>query len=129
MWRGNQGFTLIEVLVALLILSGTLGLLLASLSTGLGRSGDTLTRQRIVSEMTSHLERIGTDLPVVAGESGGVYPSGSRWRLRIEPYLDAPMYDSAARARLFQVTLWADWPSPLGGEQKSVTTLKLVIPR
>jgi general secretion pathway protein I len=83
---GDEGFTLLEVIVALAILSISLTLVLRTLS------GDFHYQQqaRILADATqlaqSLLARVGVDLPLQPGIQNGTVPGGLLWRIQIAPY-------------------------------------------
>ena len=116
--RDDRGFTLLEVLVALVIAAlalgtlyqGTLGSLLSSRVSG--------QVQEAVSRARSRLATIGHGAPVVAGEQQGEDGGPYRWRTRIVQVATAPVARGDAaqvargpRAALYAVTVWITWRS------------------
>jgi general secretion pathway protein I len=84
--RGEDGFTLIEVIAALAILSLSLGLLFSSLSESFYHQGRAKTLSEATMLAQTVLARAGTELPLKPGESGGMLKDGYRWTMRISPY-------------------------------------------
>ena len=80
---GDDGFTLIEVLVAFAIL--TLGLVAFFGSAGLSSRlrADSLVRSEALAHSQSHLAALGHSMPLEPGTSSGTYTGGISWRLGI----------------------------------------------
>ena len=87
--RGPRGFTLIEVVVALVILTVALGALLQLFQTGLRSGGVAETRVYATLLAQSRLAALGVEAPLEPGEIGGEIDERFRWSARIEPYHDA----------------------------------------
>ena len=84
--RLQNGFTLIEMLIALTILAITFGFAFRAFSGGtywLDRDGN---EQRAILLARSQLARIGHDIPLVDGETEGRAPDGLAWNVVISPY-------------------------------------------
>jgi general secretion pathway protein I len=80
------GFTIVEVLAALAILSLSLTLLFSTMSEGFHRQ----QRARAMTEASllaqSVLARLGTEQPVKPGLTNGDLPNGYRWEVQIAPF-------------------------------------------
>jgi general secretion pathway protein I len=122
--EGEAGFTLLEIVAALAILSLSLSVLFGLLSDGLRRTG----QAGAVAEATSHaqslLARVGTELPIQSGVTLGEFSNGVRWRLQMEPYGDA------AERRAWPVDAYAisaevAWGDGRDGRSVALTTLRL----
>ena len=101
----DRGFTVIEILVALVIAGIGLAALMGLISSGLGLAGASTRVARETALARSALERFGTELPVIPGLSSGEMSEGFRWRSEIQPA------DPAAPPELIQpaivtVTVW-----------------------
>jgi general secretion pathway protein I len=94
---GNEGFTLLEVIVALAILSISLTLVLRTLSGGFHYQQQARTLADATQLAQSLLARVGVDLPLRPGIQNGTVPSGLLWQIQITPY------GSSAEQR--------DWPA------------------
>jgi general secretion pathway protein I len=81
----RQGFTLIEVIVALLIFGLTFAVLARIIQTGILQSGraEAMTTATLLAR--SQLARIGADVPVAEGELEGDAGGGFHWRIVIRP--------------------------------------------
>lgn len=81
--RRSGGFTLLEVMVALIIASLALGAVMSLFQTSLRqtRAADEL---RLLTQLAeAELARFGTELPLEAGERDGVSAEGFRWQARV----------------------------------------------
>lgn len=121
----SDGFTLIEVLVALTILGIALGVLLSVFSTSLARAGASQSEATAAQLAQSLLADAGNDAALADGEQTGTLASGMRWRLQVAPYGDnddSKAWPIAAK-RVTAMVSWTD-----GGAERSValTTLRLL---
>jgi general secretion pathway protein I len=82
---GCAGFTLLEVLVAFTILSLALTALVQAFASGIGGIGVTEGYTTAVMHARSLIDRVGTELPLVVGESSGYLDDRYAWTLRIAP--------------------------------------------
>jgi general secretion pathway protein I len=115
----TSGFTLIEVLVALVIAGLGLSLLMEAASSGM-ESVTVADRYIYASSMAqSHLALVGHTLPLKQGNYSGDDDHGFRWRVQIA----APLLQAASGAKasvgLYRVRAIESWPS--GASQKSVS--------
>ena len=121
---GSDGFTLVEVVVALAILAVSLGALLRIFSNDLSRASQIEAEVVANSLAQTLLARAGIDQPLVNGETSGQFNNGFRWRLRVAPYVDGQDATAAPEvARLLSALVsWQD-----GGIERSVSlaTLRL----
>jgi hypothetical protein len=99
----GAGFTLLEALVALTILTGTM----ASLTTLVAVSRRAEAEADADLSATLHaqniLVRIGRDLPLEAGAQSGILEDGLVWSVLITPYRVEGSNRSESEADLFQV--------------------------
>ena len=99
------GFTLLEVLVAFVILLMAFAVLMRIFGTGARGLAATDDVNRAVAFAQANLAEVGVTEPLQEGESGGELPGGFAWQRRIVPY---PTDDAAVSVRvppLFEVTL------------------------
>ena len=128
--RSPAGFTLLEVLVALLIAGLALGVLAQGAATGL-QTADLVARQELaLSRARSHLAAAVRSGIRVATTQEGDDGGGYRWMLRVRPLasaLVAPRGRAAAaaardpaasRLTLFDVEVVVSWPA--GRQRRSV---------
>jgi prepilin-type N-terminal cleavage/methylation domain-containing protein len=120
----TAGFTLLETLVALAILSLVLGVLLAIFSGVADRAASARSQAFAESLGTSVLARIGKDLPLAPGTS--VLPPEDGYRptvtvARFGSHADQENWPTAA----YSVTVTIEWGNPGALQHYSVTTLRL----
>jgi general secretion pathway protein I len=117
------GFTLIEVLVALTILSISLVVLLRVFAIDLHRTGESRAETMAVSWTQSLLAQVGNSIPLRMGQTTGEFPDGFRWRLEMEPYGSSDD-QNAWPAKALLVSASVIW----GQNNKSITlsTLRIV---
>ena len=121
--KRQRGFTLIEIIVALAILAVALGALFQAFSGGLQATAVAGRQAAAVMLAQSLLDRIGQDIPLVAGEQTGVSEDGLRWSIAIAP---SPLIARERRADSpllpfdVLVTVAADGRRPV-----ALTTLRL----
>jgi general secretion pathway protein I len=83
---GNQdGFTLIEVLVAFVIVTLGLSSLYGALGDHYKQAARSDFRQNTLAHALSHMEQIGTSIDAVPASTTGRYDNGAGWRLTIAP--------------------------------------------
>jgi general secretion pathway protein I len=95
----EDGFTLVEVAVALIILCLSLGAMYKLFSSGLTAVERIEAVHTAVSIAQSLLDRVGSELPVKPGRTVGQLAGGLRWQISIEPYSDAKQGASSPEAR------------------------------
>ncbi len=82
----QAGFTLLEVLVAFVVLALVLGVILRIHSQGLERVGESDLQTRAVMLAESKLALLGADIPLEEGETQGEAEGGLAWTLRLSSY-------------------------------------------
>jgi general secretion pathway protein I len=97
----DEGFTLVETIVALAILSISLTLVLRTLSGGFHyqQQAGALAEATLLAQ--SLMARVGSDLALRPGVEEGVLSNGLAWRVQIEPY------GSASEKREWPVAAYA----------------------
>lgn len=102
---GERGFTLLEILIALMIAGIGLAALSGLISSGLGLSSMAERTARETSLARSALSRFGTELPLAPGEQTGELAQGYHWRSDIRR-LDPDSPAGALHVALVSVTVW-----------------------
>ncbi len=122
--RTSAGFTLIEMIVALAILSLSLGALFAGFSQALDRirfnhaqMGARLLAQALIAQS-------GTS-PSKPGTTRGVSPDGMAWSVLVTPF-GAPEERKAWRPSPAQVTVTVTWSQSGHEHSLSLTTLRFL---
>lgn len=142
MRQRQGGFTLLEVMVAFVVLAAALGLLLGMLSRGLKQ----VTQAQAETEASLHaqslLDQLGTLETLEPGSSDGDFDDGRyRWRLQVSEAEDpapppppddgtpAPVAPIALGAPLlYRVVLDVEWGAASPAQQLQFSTLRLRAP-
>ena len=113
----SRGFTLIEVIVAFVLLSLVLATGFEIFSTGLRRAGDLDGYSRAIVVAQSKLASVGLDQPLQAGAVEGDSEDGrTHWVLDMQPVEDeiAPGQPQPGPGTymLYRVRATVTWPGP-----------------
>jgi general secretion pathway protein I len=111
---GEAGFTLVEVIVALAILAGSLSILFEMISGGLLRTSSAEKMIEAGSLTQSLLAEIGTNYPVMTGERAGEFANGYHWRLKMQPIGDGKEEGAIG---LYEISANVEWEE--GSERRS----------
>lgn len=118
----TRGFTLLEVLVALMVFTLAFGVLTQIVQTGLHQSASAEATSVATLLAQSQLARVGVDLPLEVGEGGGMIDERFRWRTMISP-AELPMERDELAAFVVEVTI--AWGSPDASREVTLTSLRL----
>lgn len=127
----SRGFTLIEVIVAFVLLSLVLATGFEIFSTGLRRAGDLDGYSRAIVVAQSKLASVGLDQPLQAGAIEGDSEDGRvHWVLDMQPVEDevAPgqVQPGPGTYMLYRVQATVSWPGPDARQRSySLSTLAL----
>lgn len=114
----QRGFTLLEVLIALVIAGLALGVLFNSGLTGLLATQAASQDEQAVARARSHLTLAVHASPLVAGDWQGDDGGGFAWHLRVAPiasttvqpaFAVTPRQSSTFPLTLYGVTVWISW--------------------
>lgn len=125
--RGSEGFTLLEVLVALTILGMSFAALLAIFSQALASER---ARDRAFAARTLAQSLMAEVLAVQSageGTSTGQTADGLSWQVRIEPY-GSGNDEPSTGLEAARVSATVTWPGALKTQSLTLATLR-VIPR
>ncbi len=120
------GFSLLEVLVAFMILAMSLGVLFRIFSSGLQNLAISEGYSQAVILAESRLGEVGLSEPLEQGELQGEWGGGFVWRQTIEPYL--PWEEEVALSKpitAFWVTVVVSWGEHGKQRQVSLRSLRL----
>lgn len=120
------GMTLIEVLVAFVVLSVTLAVILQIFTGGMrnARLADSYSRAVFLAE--SRLAAVGVERPLAQGEDGGQVGQDLQWRVSVMPVDDAGASDrQLLPVRLYEVRVRVGWVEDGRDRQIALNTLKL----
>lgn len=122
--RDRNGFTLLEALVALTILSFVLGVVLVVFSDA-GDSAAKARAQAFAETLaTSAIDRVGQDLPLTPGLYHLPNENGFRRSIEIDPYGNDADHENWPVAA-YTVTVEIAWGEPGAPREYSITTLRL----
>jgi general secretion pathway protein I len=123
---GQAGFTLLEVIVAFVILAMVLGASFSSFSSGFrsisvaGNYTDALLRAK------SHLAGLDVAGPLVPGNQSGQSGDGYAWRLEVVPLeWHQTAFGDRQVLGLYVVSLTYSWDSGEGPRDLTMTTVRL----
>lgn len=111
MKQSSRGFSLLEVLVAFVILALVLGVTMEIFSGGLRNVSRASEYQQAVLLGQSKLASVGIETPLVESESSGEFGATDainvtyRWQLSIRPYRDQQMEQTGSPAAVLPVAL------------------------
>ncbi|HEY4943387.1 MAG TPA: type II secretion system protein [Rhizomicrobium sp.] len=126
--RHPRGFTLVELLVSLAILSIALAVLFGAISDSLDRARKGRNETLAASLVQSLLARAGSERAPDAGDASGVYSNGFRWRIVVSPYGSGD--DAKARNILaFRIEATVSWRDGAQDHARTLTGLRLVPPK
>jgi general secretion pathway protein I len=84
--RRARGFSLLEVLVAFVILALAVGAIMRIFSQGMSRVSESDYYARAVMLAESKLAQLGADIPLEDGEVSGESEGALHWRVRLAAY-------------------------------------------
>lgn len=125
--RGPRGFTLLEVLVAFMILAVALAALMQSFSAGLRSSSTADTYSQAAMLAKSKLAEFSVPDTLEEGEYSGTFDNGFEWRAVVAPYRDDTFKEDDNRRLLaYSVTVTVDWDDAAEGQAVTLETLRLL---
>ena len=140
--RRQAGFTLLEVMLAFVVLAVALGLLLGMLSRGLKQVTQSQAETEAALYAQSLLDAVGTLEPLQVGTRDGEFDHGRyRWRLQVLPAQDPappPPPEEGAPAPLpvatdgapllYRVLLEVEWGAAAPAQRLRFETLRVRAP-
>lgn len=120
----EAGFTLVEVIVAIAILSLSLSVLLPMMSHSVQQVAQAEKMIQAGSLAQSLIAEVGTELPIREGESGGEFSNGYRWHLAMRQYGDATERE-AWPVGAYTISAEITWDDGPRRRSYSLTTLRL----
>lgn len=135
MKRSARGFTLLEVLAAIVLLALTFTILLKAMGASLALTHKAATRTEVAAWAQSFLDSAYVMSPPRPGVREGRFDSEHRWRLRVEPWQpprqgrrrDDARHDSGAQSapRLYKLDLAVMWGPPARQQVAHFVTLRV----
>lgn len=131
--RTQQGYTLIEVIVAFSLLALALTLLLGTLSGATRQVRWAADAGRAALHAQSLLDEVGVGEPIRPGVREGELEDGQyRWRIEARPWVDPTTPPDAPRdvggPRLYELRLSMQWRQGGPRERLQLRTLRLSVP-
>jgi general secretion pathway protein I len=113
--------------VALVILTVSLGALLQLFSTGMRAASSAEARTIAVLLAQSRLAALGVETPLERGESEGAWDERFRWTATIDAYEDEATIDDedSGGPVPFRVSVTVSWDEPRRGGSVTLTSLRL----
>jgi prepilin-type N-terminal cleavage/methylation domain-containing protein len=120
----SDGFTLLEVIVAMTILA--LGF--SALFAGMSQSARNVTKLENVQRREMFTRNLLSELDLIqqlrpGDASSGVFDDGTRWRFEIQPFVESIAQNPAT---LVRVELRLEWDTGSGIQRKTIETYRLV---
>ena len=125
----QQGFSLLEILIAFSIMALSLSIMLNIFSGGITTAATAEDYTLAVQIAESLMAKTGSEIPLSEHQSTGEEDKKYRWSLTISPYsLSADLYDlNNTQARLFKVEALVNWGDGESDDREvRLSTLKLV---
>ena len=125
----SRGYTLVEVLVAFVILAMTLTVLFRIFSGGVRNISVSADYARAVLIAESRLAAAGINEPLYAGETYGVEDEEFTWTRSVTPYRPSPQYKSQVKdLKAWYVAVTVEWPHGEGERSIDISTVRLDLP-
>ena len=126
----NSGYTLIEVLVAFMILALALTVLLRIFSSGLRNVSVSSDYARAVLVAESQLATAGLATALHPGETSGSGGGKFSWTQVVSSYTPfAEGRNRAARVPAFYITVTVEWPHAGGKRKVNLSSIRLGAPQ
>lgn len=126
MQKKNRGMTLIEVLVAFVVLSLTMAVIMQIFSGGMRNARMAASYSRAVFLAESRLAAVGVERPLAAGEESGQAGRELRWQVIVTPFeVDGATDQPMMSMRLYQVRARVGWSEDGGERQVELVSLRL----
>jgi general secretion pathway protein I len=126
----QSGYTLIEVLVAFMILALALTVLLRIFSGGLRNVSVSSDYAAATLIAESRLAAAGIDIPLRPGETSGTEGERFEWTVSVKGYQPWPGYRSAASGvDAYRVTVTVEWPHGDNTRRVGLSTIRLFTER
>lgn len=125
----QQGFSLLEILIAFSILALSLGILLKIFSTGVNTAVVAEDYTAAVQIAESLMAKTGVETPLQTNQASGLENEKYHWQVEVSPFEFNPenVDPTALTAVLFKVKVTVSWGDDnVNDRQIELTTLKLI---
>lgn len=121
----QQGFSLLEILIAFAILSLSIGIVLRIFSGGVKTAGAAEEYTAAVQIAESLLAKTGSEIPLRSHRSSGVADEKYNWEIDIAPHTLNSAPFKTPNAELFKINVIVDWGEADGDRRTfELATLK-----
>jgi general secretion pathway protein I len=125
MQKKNRGMTLIEVLVAFIVLSVTMAVIMQIFSGGMRNARLAASYTRAVFLAESRLATVGVEQPLAQGEESGQVGGYLRWSVAITPVDDGVAERQLMPVRLYQIRARVVWSEDALERQVELLSMRL----
>ena len=126
MRRSASGFTLLEVIVAFIILAAALGAGIQAFATGFRSADVTADYAGALVRAESLIASLETERPLRAGTETGHLDSQYGWRITTTPVAGPGASGSAAEGSvLYTIVVSVSWREPEGDRDLSLRTFRI----
>ena len=125
MRKNSRGMTLIEVLVAFIVLSVTMAVIMQIFSGGMRNARLAESYSRAVFLAESKMAAVGLERPLIPGEDSGQVGGEMHWRVSVTPAEDETPNGQMVPVRLYQVRVMAGWSEDGRERQVELASLRL----
>jgi general secretion pathway protein I len=125
----QQGFSLLEILIAFSILAVSLTILLKIFSAGVNTAVVAEDYTAAVQIAESLMIKTGVETPLLAGQNSGLENEKYQWLVEVSPFVFNPenVDNTTLTAALFKVKVIVNWGNGNANDrQVKLTTVKLV---
>jgi general secretion pathway protein I len=124
----QQGFSLLEILIAFSILAVSLSILLNIFASGVNNAGVAEDYTVAVQIAESLMAKTGVETPLQTGQIEGVTHDKYRWQVVVKPYEFNPdqIDPSTLTTALFKISVLVNWDDGSHSREVKLVTLKLV---
>ena len=125
--RRSRGYTLVEVLVAFVIMAMALTVLLRIFSGGVRKVAVSSDYAKAVLIAESRLATAGIDDTLAPGETDGIENGRFRWMRVVSDYEPSTDYNSTVRGlHAYHVTVTVSWPNGEKERRVELSTVRVV---
>lgn len=126
--NNQQGFSLLEILVAFSILAVSLSIILNVFASGLNSANTTEQYTQAVQIAQSLMAKTGVETPLQTSQSSGSINDKYRWQIIIQPFVtNVEAINTLTTVNFFKVKVIVTWGEDATQQrQLKLVTLKLV---
>lgn len=131
--RRQQGFTLIEIVVAFAIMAVGLGLAMQIATSALRQTRQAAEHTQAALNAQSLLDIAGVGERLQEGSESGEFEDGSRWELDVSPYeivvgTESPLDAGMSPIKLYRLQLTVRWGDSAHERSAVFSTLRALTP-